>query len=159
MRQWWMVPVAVLLSLAPVSLVSAGLEEGLTAYKAGDYGVAMKEWKLLAERGHAKAQYNVGILYEKGLGVPKDPRQAYTWYKKAAAQGLAFAQNNLGAMYEDGLVVETDYVEADMWYLLSAKQGNDVAMRNHKKLITQMSPREIAQARKRADRWSPSSAR
>ncbi len=156
MNGWRVLVSAVLLSAWQIWPALAGLEEGVAAYKAGHYGVALKEWRALAESGNAKAQYNVGILYEKGLGVPKDTRQAYVWYEKAAVQGLAFAQNNLGAMYEDGLVVEADYVQADMWYLLSGKQGNEVANRNHQRLMTHMSQDEISTARRLADRWTPS---
>jgi tetratricopeptide (TPR) repeat protein len=40
----------------------------------------------LAERGKAKAQYAVGILYSQNLGVEKDFNKAYEWLSKAAAQ-------------------------------------------------------------------------
>ncbi len=48
------------------------------------------------------AQFNLGEMYEYGLGVQKDDVKAFEWYSKAAAQGYAPAQNNLGIMYEYG---------------------------------------------------------
>ena len=46
-----------------------------------------------AEQGDASAQYNLGVMYYKGAGVPKDTSAAVDWYRKAASQGLALAQN------------------------------------------------------------------
>ncbi|MFZ3063902.1 MAG: tetratricopeptide repeat-containing serine protease family protein [Nitrospirota bacterium] len=55
-----------------------------------------------ADSGNAEAQYKLGVMYEKGEGVPKDDAKAVEWYQKAAAQGNADAQFNLGWMYADG---------------------------------------------------------
>ena len=40
-----------------------------------------------AERGHAEAQYQLGLLYEYGNGVEKDIARAVEYYQKAAEQG------------------------------------------------------------------------
>ena len=32
-------------------------------------------------------QYNMGVCYERGMGVEKDMALARKWYRKAAAQG------------------------------------------------------------------------
>ena len=40
-----------------------------------------------ARHGDAKAQYNLGILYDEGIGVAKNRRWAALWMQKAAAQG------------------------------------------------------------------------
>ena len=53
----------------------------------GDYETALREFRPLAEQGHAEAQLNLGIMYSLGLGVPKDHVQAYVWYTLAASQG------------------------------------------------------------------------
>ncbi len=47
------------------------------------------------------AQYNLGVMYANGQGVPKDEKQAVVWYRKAAEQGYADAQHNLGLMQEE----------------------------------------------------------
>lgn len=49
-----------------------------------------------ANAGDDKAQVNLGVMYAKGEGVPKDYKQAMSWYSKAADQGDAIAQFNLG---------------------------------------------------------------
>ena len=63
----------------------------------------------LAEQGDAEAQYRLGRLYTKGLGVPQDYTQAADLYRKAAEQGNAAAQRNLGWLYTKGLGVPQDY--------------------------------------------------
>lgn len=40
-----------------------------------------------AEQGNARAQYNLGVMYANGTGVPEDYVQAYAWVNLAAAQG------------------------------------------------------------------------
>ena len=83
-----------------------------------------------AVAGDAMAQSNLGLMYEKGHGVPQDYVAAIGWYRKAAEQGLAIGQSNLGVMYTNGLGVEKDYVEAVRWYRLAAIQGEAIAQYN-----------------------------
>lgn len=56
----------------------------------------------------AAAQYNLGLAYHKGLGVPQDYEEAVKWYRLAAEQGNADAQLSLGFMYDEGLGVPWD---------------------------------------------------
>ena len=46
---------------------------------------AVSLYKAAAAQGSALAQYNLGVLYEEGRGVPSDPAQAALWYKRAVA--------------------------------------------------------------------------
>ncbi len=55
-----------------------------------------------AQAGDAEAQFNLGVMYDRGQGVPQDDVQAAEWYRKAAEQGHAGAQHNLGSAYYDG---------------------------------------------------------
>jgi len=41
----------------------ADYDDGLAAYNRGDYAAALQEWRPLAEQGDAKAQYNLGVMY------------------------------------------------------------------------------------------------
>jgi len=60
-----------------------------------DYAEAMK-WNLRAyNQGHSEGANNIGELYEKGLGVPKDLEQAKSWYEKASELGNAQATERL----------------------------------------------------------------
>jgi uncharacterized protein len=114
--------IAVLLGSAGMS-ASADFAKGMTAFKSGDYATALREFRPLAEQGHAKSQFNLGWMYEKGQGVPKNDKTAMKWYKLAAKQGVAFAQFNLGWMYDQGQGVPKNHKTAVKWYRLAAEQG------------------------------------
>ena len=55
-----------------------------------------------AKAGDARAQNELGEMYENGRGVKQDPAKAAHWYQLAAHQGFAAAQLNLGVLYETG---------------------------------------------------------
>ena len=78
----------VLLSLTFAIPVLAGpLEDANAAIKKRDYATAVRLIRPLAEQGNANAQYNLGVLYDNGLGVPQDRVRAYMWLNLAAMQG------------------------------------------------------------------------
>ncbi len=64
----------------------AGFDEGDAAYHRGDYATALREWRPLAEQGDASAQFNLGVMYENGQGVPQDYVQAHMWLNLAASR-------------------------------------------------------------------------
>lgn len=66
----------------------------------------------------------MGDLYVDGVGVSKDYKQAFNWYKKAAAKNMAAAQYSVGAMYANGYGVGRNMQEAKKWFQKAAKQGN-----------------------------------
>lgn len=123
-------PVVLVLSIICLAAPArADFKAGENAYHRGDYTTALREWQPLAMQGHAVAQYNLGLLYSNGQGVPKDDAQARQWYEKAAVQGHAIAQVNLGGLYDYGRGGLQDFKMAARWYLRSANQGNDLAQR------------------------------
>ena len=83
-----------------------------------------------AEQGDADAQFNLGVRYAIGQGVPQDDAEAVRWYRLAAEQGHTTAQFNLGFRYANGLGVPQDEAEAVRWYRLAADQGNASAQYN-----------------------------
>lgn len=44
-------------------------------------------------KGHAAAQYHLGMMYYDGEGVPQDFTEAARWFGKAGEQGHAKAQH------------------------------------------------------------------
>ena len=72
------------------------------AAQGGDFDTALTEWTPLAEQGFARAQYNVGVMYEMGEGWRKTPARRFKWYKLAAEQGYVFAQYNLALKFFKG---------------------------------------------------------
>ena len=59
-----------------------------------NYKTEFEKWQTLAEQGEAIAQYNLGLIYEKGEGVIQDYREGAKWYLKSAEQGHAPAQGH-----------------------------------------------------------------
>ncbi len=105
-------------------LLAADFEAGKQAYEKGDYATALKEWEPLAEQGAPHAQYNVGLMYAKGLGVPADLAKAAQWYEKAAEQGIIPAEYNLALMYSSGEGVAKDSAQALKWFQKAAERGD-----------------------------------
>ena len=128
---------------------SADFDKGLAAYKRGDYATAIREWRPLAEQENACAQFNLGVMYERGEEVVQDYGQAAQWYRRAAGQGYAMAQNNLGVMYGLGDSVLQNYVTAHRWGNIARANGNESGMLLDA-LEQLMSKDQIAEARQHA---------
>ncbi len=62
--------------------------------KTAAVAVALKWYRMAAEQGHAGAQNNLGVMYDKGDGVTQDYVQAHIWYNLAAAQGNELGREN-----------------------------------------------------------------
>jgi len=86
-------------------------------------GIDITEVEDLANRGDARAQFNLGVLYHDGEGVPQDYTQAAVWFRKAAEHGNADAQYSLGVLYDLGHGVPNDYAQADILFRKAAEQG------------------------------------
>lgn len=123
----------------------------------GNYAEALKWYRLLASRGDADSQNDVGHMYETGRGVAQNDAEAAKWYRLAADQGNAEAQNNLGALYAKGRGVPRDDVQAYMWFALSAAQNNRPAAENRKAAAAAMTPAQIAEAEKLVRAFKPKS--
>lgn len=139
---------------------SADYETGLNTFQRADYATAVREWRPLAEQGHAGAQYYLGLCYDFSKGVPQDFTTARQWYEKAATQGHAGAQNNLGGLYEFGHGVPRNDVLAYMWYSLAAAhpagdEWRDQAAENLDEIADHMTSAQIAEAKKRVREWKP----
>ncbi|MGH7182158.1 MAG: tetratricopeptide repeat protein [Nitrospiraceae bacterium] len=107
-----------------MALTSCGDRRADKAYLRDDYAKAARELEGLANLGEPRAQYNLAVLYDKGLGVPQNDAEALRWYMRAAEHGDARAQFNLGLMYMNGQGIEPNLIEAYYWVSLSTAQGN-----------------------------------
>ncbi|MEP6880280.1 MAG: caspase family protein, partial [Nitrosospira sp.] len=61
--------------------------ENTIATSESSKSLKFEETSRKAEQGNADAQYNLGVIYRNGKGVPQDDAKAVEWYRKAAAQG------------------------------------------------------------------------
>ena len=108
----------------------AHFEAGVAAHQANNLPLAYKEFLAAAKEGHADSQFNVALMYEKGIGVDQDEKQALDWYDKSARQGNSAAQFNLGVLYENGQGTDIDFAKANEWYRKASLQGDGLAIGN-----------------------------
>lgn len=113
------------------------------AYLKGNYEKSAKELESLANLGDARAQYNLGLLYDQGLGVPQSDALALRWYTQAAERGEPRAQYNLGIMYMNGQGTAPDPVLAYYWFSLAVAQGESKASEARDYVMEQMSAEQI----------------
>lgn len=85
---------------------------------------AVASMKSQALAGDARAEIELGLMYQKGLGVQQDYGQARAWYQKAADQGNATAEDNLGILYLNGWGISKNYGRALAYFQKAAAQGN-----------------------------------
>ena len=107
MRIW----IALFLALALTGegrALAAGLDDGIAAYRSGDYAKARELLGPLAEKGDYNAQFHMGEMTLKGLGGEASVDDAFGWYLKAATAGHAQAQANVGSMIALGLSETSD---------------------------------------------------
>ncbi len=148
-------PLSLLLSLAIAVPLLADFAAGLAAYKKGDFVAAVKEWRPLAEDGDAATQFNLGLLYLDGHGVPQDYAEAAKWFRRAAEQGYTEAQHNLGAMYGSGQGVRRDYVEAYKWLNICAAKGNAGCLSQRELVGKKLKHAQVTEAQRLSSEFSP----
>ncbi len=81
--------------LGGAAAVAGPWEDGMAAYNRGDYVPAIRLFRPLAEKGNAKAQSVLGVMYRRGQGVARSPVRAFLWFSRAAARGDAKAKAEL----------------------------------------------------------------
>ena len=122
--------ISLLVTSLAIGPVFADFEKGIAAFEANNLPLAYKEFRKAADAGDVGSQYNVALMFEQGIGVEKDEKQAVAWYEKAANQGSSAAQFNLGVMYENGRGTEVDFAKAREWYRKASVQGDPLAIGN-----------------------------
>ncbi|MBO4721962.1 MAG: TIGR02281 family clan AA aspartic protease [Muribaculaceae bacterium] len=71
--------------------------------------------RVRAYKGDPEAQYQLGMIYLKGVGTDADPKFAVEWFRMAATQGHLAAQLALADCYTYGWGVEIDESQAEYW--------------------------------------------
>lgn len=94
----------------------------------------------------AEAEFLIGNMFAESNRVPRNPREAATWYRKAARSGHPAAQLSLGRMYTTGTGLPVDVVKAYAWLNVAARQGNKHAMHCMDSVRVRMTATELAEA-------------
>ena len=150
MRKLFFIPILLFSLLLGTTSYAGDLQKGVTAYLNKDYATALKEWKPLAKQGDAKAQFNLGLMYDIGRGVSQDYKEAVRWWRLAAEQGYANAQSNLANRYYYGEGVNKDIVYAHMWKNIASSNGYKPAKEHLKDFEDEMTSSQIEEAQRLA---------
>jgi hypothetical protein len=106
------------------------VQEGVSAFNAGAFQIALQKLKPLAKAGNPEADYWMGRMYEDGLGVKKDVNKAIEYYTTSADKGWQNAKLRLGEIYFHGTEVLQNFAKARKWLERAAFDGKSLAQRD-----------------------------
>lgn len=136
-----------------------GFARGAEDYAHGSYPRAARLLAANAERGDARAQTYLGVLYLRGEGVPQNFEAAGYWLHAAAEAGVPAAQYFLGLMYDKGQGTRQDFVMAHAWLNLAAAHAAPRWRRSwtliRDAVASKMSEAQLFEARRLALEWRP----
>jgi len=90
-----------------------------------DEDLAFSLYQQAAEQELPEAEYSMSHCYKQGIGVQKDPEEAFLWMKKAAFHGLSIAQLNLAYYYKNGFGTPVDKKKAMTWGQIAFNNPKD----------------------------------
>ena len=126
-------------------------DRGSTSQRA--QAKSLPDLRKLAGQGDADAQWQMGVRYHNGEGVPRDDVQAMQWFLRAADQGHVTAQATLGAYYWAGRGVPQDLSKAYFWSALALAEGDENSKSRLEGLASQMTQTQVSAARQQAEVW------
>ncbi|KAK8870882.1 hypothetical protein M9Y10_008780 [Tritrichomonas musculus] len=83
-----------------------------------------------SERGNRYSSYLLGLLYEQGELVRRDPHKSLSYYEISGNQGNPRGYSNIGCNYLTGRGIEKSYDKAIEYYQKAAEQGDTIAINN-----------------------------
>lgn len=110
-----------------MSLGGSGGSGGAAVATPSDPTQARALLQSAADRNSAEAQYQLGLMYEQGIGGPKDEANARALYERAAAQNHADALFRAGAFAESGTGGPQNKDVAKAYYEKAISLGNEDA--------------------------------
>ena len=153
----------VLVTLVTITTTAiAGFEEGIAAFDRGEYKIALREFRIAAAEGDARAQYNIAVMYRTGQGVTQSNQEADRWYRNAAELGHVEAQFSLGLMYHKGFIgkmyvkgqgIKKNYLMAHKWFNIAAQNGHRAGEKRMALVEDQLNPDEVVKANALAQEW------
>jgi TPR repeat protein len=93
----------------------------VAAYK--EISKELKKFLMEAEKGDSKTQYDIGLMYQNGIGVSLDHKEAAEWFRRSAEQD-DFAQFFVNVLlYDVGMDKTQDFEEKAKQFRLLAEIG------------------------------------
>lgn len=98
-----------------------------------DFAQAAHYFQVLSNLGDVRAMTTLGLMYARGIGVPKNMAEAVRKWQFAAANEKsadAGAEYNLGLAYRIGDGIGADAAKAHYWMRRAARRGHVLAQTN-----------------------------
>lgn len=108
--------------------------------------------KASSEGDHSKAQWKLYEMFDQGIGVRQDSKEAFRWLMKLADKGDSMAQFLAGSAYLTGKGVEADPGKAVEWFEKAAEQGNVSAQTSLVLFYLEKEPSRLDEARRWAEK-------
>lgn len=102
------------ISPADVTYIDSDYNTPLETTSSGDDD-SVPSLRVRAYKGDSEAQYQLGMMYLKGVGTDADHKFAVEWFRMAATQGHLAAQLALADCYTYGWGVDVDETQAEYW--------------------------------------------
>ena len=97
------------------------------SYGKVDIKLAFETCLKAAKLNLPQAQFNVGVMFEEGIGTNQSFQDSIFWYEKAANGGNKHALNNLGDIHLNGRGVPKNKDIAEHFFNIASDQGSDLA--------------------------------
>lgn len=103
-----------------------------------DFDRALNYFKKAADKDHAGALYNLGIMFLKGQGVTKDNEISIKYFEKAANEEHIDALFTLGKIHNNGTIVSKDNRKAMSFFKSACDKGDVEACKMLKNLQNEL---------------------
>lgn len=148
--------IAAIAIAASFSALTNDLELGIEQLNRGEFQQAIEQFRPLVAEGYSPAQYQMGLVYQHGYGVPKDGMKALALFEQAAEQNYPDAQFELALLYTEGKLVKKDLKKAFSLTEQAAKKN--LASAQFNLAVMYANGEGIAQNHFKASHWYQSAA-
>jgi TPR repeat protein len=139
----------------PIAQESLGVLYQTGTGVAADMSKAMQWYDAAAQQGNVKAMANLAKAYAGGSTQGADFTKAVKWFTRAAELGDVDSQFDLAVLFERGEGVPRSLADAYKWYSIAAGQGDRDAAAQAVVIAAQLSPQELATAKKAVASFKP----
>jgi len=120
-----------------------------------EYTEARQRCEDAANRHFSPGAYCLALLYERGIGVTRDPIERVKWLGRAAELGNSRAILELGEAYWKGVGVKPDLVAAYMWIWLAGNAKMPRAeQQDEQEIRKELSAKKVGEAKQKAIDWA-----
>jgi uncharacterized protein len=113
-----------------LSQTAASFDEATALFQDGNYGDALPIAEDYAAKEDPRAFVMLGTIYQKGLGVEVDLKQAQIWFQKGAEKADPESQLALAMLLLAGTGQKPNVIDGAPWLQKAAEAGNTKAQVN-----------------------------